>query len=867
MALVVKIGAEMRDFDRQMRKLTRDVRTIGNKFKDAGKTLTAAITLPIVGLGAASIKTGMEFESSMSKVAALSGATGDELEALEKQARELGATTIFSASQAAEGMAFLAMAGYDTNQILASMPGLLDLAAAGQLELGRAADITTNIMSGFGIKAEKTGQVADVLAKAASSANTSVEQMGDAMSYVAPVAAGAGLSLEETAAAISILSNAGIQGQRAGTSLRRVIASLQNPTGETAKVLNELGLSADDVNPSMHSLTDILKTLEEAGLDSSQAMRLVGTEAGPALLAMMSQGSEGLAEFTNQLENSEGAAAEMAAVMQDNLAGRIQEMKSAFEEVALTIYDNLKPALETIVTALTSVANWFNNLSPSAQNLIMAIAAIAAAIGPLLIVIGSLIIFMGQLKAAFTLLGGGVLATVGPVLAVIGVLTALAALFIYLWNTSETFREGVITVFNTIKEIITQVVQAVVEFVMEIWGQLVAWWQEHGEMIKEAAMNVWNFISNIIMTVMEIIWNIMQVLWPIIQALIVSTWEAIKGVIQGAIDVITGIIQFFAALFTGDWSALWESVKQIVSGAVQLVWNLINLWFVGKILKLGKALFNGLRGIVTNIWNTIKNLFNTGVNAARNVVNTGFNFIRNIVNTVMNGVRSVISNIWNGIKNTVSNIVNGIRNTISNIFNSLRGIVSNAFGGVRNAVSNGIRGALNVVTNIAKSFFNAGKNIVTSIANGIRSAISSVTSAIGSVTSAIRSFLPFSPAKKGALRDIMDVQIVESIAEAINKSKNKAIQAMDNLTSAISNEMFVLDDAGTMLVQHSGGTLANIASIGSGNTLSSATSNAARGDIVFNIDGYEIARIQKPYLDDMFGTDVDLTSYMRGERM
>src|SRR5690606_22032129 len=205
--------------------------------------------------------------------------------------------------------------------IMASMPGLLDLAAAGQLDLGRAADITTNIMSGFNMEADKTQQVADMLAAAASSANTSVEQMGTAMSYVAPVAAGAGISLEETAAAIGILSDAGIQGERAGTALRGIIASLQNPTGATKRALEKLGLTAEDIDPSMNSLADILRKLEEAGIDSSIAMELVGVQSGPALIALLNQGSDGLGKFTQDLENSEGAAAQMAKTMSDNTKG------------------------------------------------------------------------------------------------------------------------------------------------------------------------------------------------------------------------------------------------------------------------------------------------------------------------------------------------------------------------------------------------------------------------------------------------------------------------------------------------------------------------------------------------------------------
>ena len=245
---VIKTEEELKKLNKQLKEMdwkpiTDKLDKFGKTATDIGKSMSAKVTAPILGVGAAATKMGMDFEAAMSKVQALSGATADEMAKLREQAREMGAATVFSASEAAEAQAFLAMAGYDVAQIMDSLPGLLDLAAAGQLDLGRAADITTNIMSGFNIEAEKTTEVADVLAKAAASANTSVEQMGDAMSYVAPVAAGAGISLEETAAAIGILSNAGIQGQRAGTALRGIIASLQNPTGQTAKALETLGLT------------------------------------------------------------------------------------------------------------------------------------------------------------------------------------------------------------------------------------------------------------------------------------------------------------------------------------------------------------------------------------------------------------------------------------------------------------------------------------------------------------------------------------------------------------------------------------------------------------------------------------------------
>lgn len=321
-------------------------------------------------------------------------------------------------------------------------------------------------------------------------------------------------------------------------------------------------------------------------------------------------------------------------------------------------------------------------------------------------------------------------------------------------------------VFTTMRDIAVPIFQEVVNFIMTVWGNLVSWWQQHGEMITQGARNF-----------MDGIWNVMQTIWPVIQFLIVDTWNAIKGVIEGAISVITGIIQAFGALFTGDWSALWDAIKQIVSGAIQFVWNFIQLWFVGKILKAGKSLFNGLKAIVTTLWQTIKSLFTNGVNTARNVVNAGFNFIRSIISGVMNAIKSIISGAWNVIRGTTTTVIGAIRNTIRNIFNSFRGIVSNAFNGVRNAVRNGIDGALNIIKNMFGKFKQAGRNIITSIAEGIKGAIGAVTDAIGGVVNKVRNFLPFSPAKEGPLKDIHRLDFAGPISTSVRRATPK-IQAM-----------------------------------------------------------------------------------------
>ena len=240
---------------------------IGDRMTAVGKDLTLKVTAPLALMGGMAFKTAADFDDSMRRVKAVSGATGDQFDALKQQALDLGASTAFTASQAAEGMQYLAMAGLDTNEILEATPQMLSLASAGAMDLATAADIATNVLSGFNLQVSDLAHVSDVLAQAASSSNTSVDQLGHAMAYVGPVASSAGLSIEETTAAIQVMSNAGIQGTMAGTALRSSLSSLLSPTSEATKVLASYGLTADDVNPEVNSLAEIIDNLGQRAID------------------------------------------------------------------------------------------------------------------------------------------------------------------------------------------------------------------------------------------------------------------------------------------------------------------------------------------------------------------------------------------------------------------------------------------------------------------------------------------------------------------------------------------------------------------------------------------------------------------------
>lgn len=338
------------------------------------KAATVAITGTAAALGgvaAAAIKVGSDFESQMSRVKAISGATGEEFEQLKEQAMQLGADTSFSASQAAEGMENLAAAGFTTSEIMSAMPGLLNLAAASGEDLASSSDIAASTLRGFGLAASDAAHVADVLAANANRTNSSVADTGEAMKYIAPLARAAGLSLEETAAAIGIMANAGVNGSQAGTSLRGALSRLSKPTKDMSEAMDELGISFYDSNGKMKSLTEQVGMLRQAteGMTDEQKnnylVTLYGQEALSGMLALINEGEGSLGELTNAYKNCDGAAKEAAETMQDNLSGALEQLSGSAETLGLAFYnsvaDNLKNAAKTATESINNITDSFNN--------------------------------------------------------------------------------------------------------------------------------------------------------------------------------------------------------------------------------------------------------------------------------------------------------------------------------------------------------------------------------------------------------------------------------------------------------------------------------------------------------------------------
>ena len=372
------------------------VTNISSKIDNLGNTLTTSLTLPVLAIGTAAITTGNDFEAQMSRVQAIAGATKDELEQLTNQAIDLGAETSFSATEVAAGMENLASAGFTTNEIMEAMPGLLDLAASSGAELATASEIAASSIRGFGLEASQSAHVADVFAEASARTNAQTEDMGNAMKYIAPVANTMGLKIEEVAAAIGIMSDAGIKGEQAGTTLRGALTRLTKPTDKMTKVMNNLGISFYDNEGKMKSLTEMISMLQSAtaNLTDEQEQNalttLFGTESLSGMVALINRGSGELADMTKSFEDCDGAAQDMADTMLDNTKGSIEELSGSLESAGIAIQQALAPEIKDLAKWIQDLVDDFNDLSDEEKQNIVKTGLLVAAIGPAVKILGTL---------------------------------------------------------------------------------------------------------------------------------------------------------------------------------------------------------------------------------------------------------------------------------------------------------------------------------------------------------------------------------------------------------------------------------------------------------------------------------------------
>lgn len=702
--------------------------TIGNNLQSAGKSMTSAgstltktVTTPVLGLGTAAVKVTSDFESAMSKVSAISGATGGDLDALNKKAQEMGAKTKFSATESAEAFTYMAMAGWKTEDMLSGIDGIMSLAAADGLDLVTTSDIVTDALTAFGLSASDSGHFADVLAKASSNANTNVSMLGESFKYAAPVAGALGYSAEDTAIALGLMANAGIKGSQGGTALRGSLTRLIKPTDEAAVLMEQYGLSMTNADGSMKSLGEVMNMLRDklGGLTEAEqaqvAAQIFGQEAMSGMLAIINASDSDYAKLTDAIYDADGAAQQMADTMLDNLSGQLTLLKSALEGLAIQFGEILMPYIKQFVTWLQNLTQKLQELTPEQKEQVVKWAAIAAAIGPVLMVLGKLTSSVGSIittfgkipgalvkaKSAFTAVSAAIGGISAPVVAVVAVIGVLIAAFANLWKTNEEFRNKMTAIWDGIKSKFESFAQGIVDRLNALGFDF----ENFGEVVKA----IWDGFCSLLAPIFEGVFNQVSV------------------ILGSVLDALTGIFDVFIGIFTGNWDQAWQGVKEIFGA----VWDLIKGTFESWAMAF-KGIADTVLGWFGTTWDE------TWTNIKQFFVDT-WNGITTFFSNVINAIKTAVSNFITTIINFFAQLPTNIANFITNAYNSVVTWVSNMVAKAREMGQNFLNAVVSFFTNLPYKvgYFigNTLTNIVLWVGNMVAKAREMGTNFINNVVS------------------------------------------------------------------------------------------------------------------------------------
>ena len=753
---------------------------LGNSIAGVGKTIMP-ISTAVGGLGIAAVKTAADFDSAMSQVAAVSGATGDDLQSLRDKAREMGEKTKFSASEAAQAMNYMAMAGWKSKDMISGIDGIMNLAAASGEDLATTSDIVTDALTAFGLSAADSGHFADILAAASSNANTNVSMMGETFKYCAPIAGALGFSAEDTAEAIGLMANAGIKSSQAGTALRTIMNNLAGEVKISGQAIGDVTIATTNADGSMRSLSDILADCRVAfgGLTESEkaqaAESLVGKNAMSGFLALMNAAPADIEKLSGAIDNCDGTAEKMAATMQDNLMGQLTILKSQLEELAISFGEMLMPAIRNIVTKIQEFVDKLNGMDEGTREMVLKIGLLVAVLGPFLVILGTTIAKIGtamkgfvqlangfnKLKVAvqggtglFGKLGAAIGGISAPVVAVVAVIGTLVAAFLHLWNTNEGFREAIIGTWNTIKETVSTFCQGIVDRLnalgfsfQNITEVLSAVWNGFCSLLAPVFEGAFQAIAVVLSTVLNVITGILDVfiglftgnwsqMWTGIQTIFSGVWEGIKGVLSAAVGIIQGIVDVFLGWFGTSWSEVWTNIKTFFEG----IWNGIVSFFSGiwetitNVVQTGIMLIGSILSAAFDIitlpfqfiWENCKEIIVSVWNTIKSVVSSAIGAVSSVISSVMSVIQNVISTIWTAISTKISTVLNTIKSVVTTIFNAIKSVASSVWNGIKSAISTVVDGIKSKVSSI----FNAVKSTVTSIFNGIKSTTTSVWNGI-----------------------------------------------------------------------------------------------------------------------------------------
>lgn len=722
------------------------------------------------------IELGQNFTSTMSEVSAISGATGEDFEKLEACAREYGATTVFSDSNAAEALKYMSLAGWDADQSTSALGGVLNLAAASGMELGAASDMVTDYLSAFAMEAGDAAYFADLLSYAQSHSNTTAEALGEAYKNCAANLNAAGQDVETVTSLLEGMANQGYKGSEAGTAMAAIMRDITNGMKDGAIKIGETSVAVMDAQGNFRDLTDILTEVEAAtnGMgDAERAVALSSTftaDSTKGLNLILNEGMDKIAGYEEELRGASGSAEEMANIMNDNLSGDVAAMNSAFEELGLKIYDALESKLRAGVQFITNgvipAIEWLGGHIPEVTIAVSGLGAVIAAMNW-----GTISSKIAMVKGALVKLAAALGGVSLPAIAIIAVITAVALAFTNLWKNNEEFRNKITA----------------------IWDGIKAKFDEFGQGIVDR-LNALGFEFEDITEVMKAVWDgFCEVLAPIFE----GVFQQISNILSEALDILTGLFDIFAGIFTGDWDMVWQGVQEVFGAVWDFVVATFENW-ISTFTSLTDTVLGWFGTDWETVWTNVKTFFSDTWNAISSFFSGILTGIKTFFTDTWNSIVSFFSGILSGIYSSVTGTMTEIHDTFTNIWDSITGFLSGAWETIKNIVTVGIMAvkeiisaAFQIITLPFRFIWENCKDTVLSIWETIKSVIGekidAVKEKITTVTTAISNVASAAWNAISSTASSLWEGIKGTIGSKIDAAKEKVSTATSTITSVASS--------------------------------------------------------------------------------
>lgn len=758
------------------------------------------------------IELGQNFTSTMSEVSAISGATGEDFEKLEACAREYGATTVFSASNAAEALKYMSLAGWDADQSTSALGGVLNLAAASGMELGAASDMVTDYLSAFAMEAGDAAYFADLLSYAQSHSNTTAEALGEAYKNCAANLNAAGQDVETVTSLLEGMANQGYKGSEAGTAMAAIMRDITNGMKDGAIKIGETSVAVMDAQGNFRDLTDILTEVEAAtnGMgDAERAVALSSTftaDSTKGLNLILNEGMDNIAGYEEELRGASGSAEEMANIMNDNLSGDVAAMNSAFEELGLKIYDALESKLRAGVQFITNgvipAIEWLGGHIPEVTIAVSGLGAVIAAMNW-----GTISSKIAMVKGALVKLAAALGGVSLPAIAIIAVITAVALAFTNLWKNNEEFRNKITA----------------------IWDGIKAKFDEFGQGIVDR-LNALGFEFEDITEVMKAVWDgFCEVLAPIFE----GVFQQISNILNEALDILTGLFDIFAGIFTGDWDMVWQGVQEVFGAVWDFVVATFENW-ISTFTSLADTVLGWFGTDWETVWTNVKTFFSDTWNAISSFFSGILTGIKTFFTDTWNAIVSFFSGILSGIYSSVTGTMTEIHDTFTNIWDSITGFLSGAWETIKNIVTVGIMAveeiisaAFQIITlpfrfiwenckDTVLSIWETIKSVIGEKIDAVKEKITTVTTAISNVASAAWNVI-------SSTASSLWEGIKGTIGSKIDAAKEKVSTATSAITSVASSAWSSVSSTASSLWSTISSTVSSKISAAS-SAVSSATS-------------------------------------------